>query len=378
MHVLLVSHHAPPHIGGVENLVLMEARAFLAAGHTVTWITSNGTGAGRELEPLEGLTIRRVFAWHIVERLFRIAYPLFAPTLILWLWRAVGKADLVHVHGLVFPGSPTASVIARLRKRQCICTDHGGILKYQSRIANVAMRTLMATLGRVTARCSHKLIPYNHDVEALLVRLSGRPEKVQFLANPIDVTMFEPPTTEQRQAAREQLGWDQRPRVLCVSRLLPHKGVDVLLQAQDDSFELVFCGPGTQQMQAHIRKHGATCLAPRPHAEILTLYHAADVFALPSHNEGFPVVIQEALACALPVVTSDLPAYQSYRDTPGLHLCAPTADAVRKQIQAVLASAGNGRGTRAEANLDGGRTLWLANLCRPVPRADCDRSEGAA
>ena len=65
MHVLLVSHQAPPHIGGVENLVLMEAQAFLAAGHTVTWITSDGSGAGRAIEPQPGLTVLRVKSWHI-------------------------------------------------------------------------------------------------------------------------------------------------------------------------------------------------------------------------------------------------------------------------------------------------------------------------
>jgi D-inositol-3-phosphate glycosyltransferase len=368
MHVLLVSHQAPPHIGGVENLVLMEAQAFLAEGHTVTWITSDGSGAGKPIEPRAGLTVLRVRSWHIVEKLFGIAYPLFAPTLAWRLWRAIGKADLVHVHGLVFPGSPMGSLIARLRRTRCICTDHGGMLQYKSWLATLAMHTLMATLGRVTARCSHKLIPYNHDVEALLVRLSGNRDKVQFLANPIDVSMFQPPTSEQREQARTQLGWDDRPRVLCVSRLLPHKGIDVLLAAQDGSFDLVFCGPGDAAMRTHIRNHGATCLDPRPHAEILTLYQAADVFALPSHNEGFPVVIQEALACGLPVITSDLPAYDAYRDTPLLHLCEPTATVVRAQIHAVLkATATNDRSNTAPSNC--GRVAWLEQLCRPHPTA---------
>lgn len=378
MHVLLVSHQAPPHIGGVENLVLMEARAFLAAGHTVTWITSDGTGDGKDIEPHEGLTIRRVWAWHIVEKLFGIAYPLFAPTLLWWLWRAIGKADLVHVHGLVFPGSPAASLIARMRGKQCICTDHGGILKYKSRIANFLMHTLMATLGRITARCSHKLIPYNHDVEALLIKLSGKREKVQFLRNPIDVTLFTPPTTEQREAARKELGWDAKPRALCVSRLLPHKGVDILLDSQDGTFDVVFCGPGTEQMQEHIRQRGATCLTPRPQPDVCKLYHAADVFVLPSYNEGFPVVIQEALACGLPVVTTDTPAYDSYRDIPGLFLCEPTADAVRAQIGNVLAAKVDDHKAGADVKLDGGRSVWLEDLCRPIARTDQTPREGVA
>ena len=56
MHVLLTSHHAPPHIGGVENLVLAKAKALLAAGHRVTAFYlqarqagAGGPGAGRRM-----------------------------------------------------------------------------------------------------------------------------------------------------------------------------------------------------------------------------------------------------------------------------------------------------------------------------------------
>ncbi|MFK7739534.1 MAG: glycosyltransferase family 4 protein [Planctomycetota bacterium] len=378
MRVLLVSHVAPPHIGGVESIVQMEAEAFRDAGHDVVWVTSNADGDGSDVPEGERLRVRRVWAWHLLERLFGIAFPLFAPTLPLYLWREVGRADLVHVHGLVFPGSPIAALFARMRGTRCICTDHGGMLQYPSRLANGALWLLMATVGRMTARGSHKLVALNHDVEALLVRLAGRPDKVQFLPNPVDVAMFQPPAREERCAARAELGWDERPRVLCVSRLLPHKGIDVLLAAKDPSFELVFCGPGDPEVRERLRASGAECLEPRPRHQILTLYHAADAFALPSHNEGFPVVVQEALACGLPVITSDLPAYAAYRQTPGLTLCKPTAEIVRKHLLQVLAIAPSQRQRAASAADDASsstaapaetsatsceRTRWLAQLC---------------
>ncbi|MCK5941918.1 MAG: glycosyltransferase family 4 protein [Planctomycetes bacterium] len=362
MRVLLVSHVAPPHIGGVESVVWMEAQAFRDAGHDVVWLTSDGTGDGTPPEEGERLRIVRVAAWHVLERWFGIAYPLFAPSLPFRLWRLVGQADLVHVHGLVFPGSPIAALFGRLRGKRVLCTDHGGLLRYPSKLATWCLRVLFETMGRVTARCSHKLIALNHDVEQLLARLGGQPGKVQFLPNPVDVAMFQPPTDAERRRARATLGWDERPRVLCVSRLLPHKGIDVLLAAQDPAFALVFCGPGDDEVRARIRAAGAECLEPRPREQIRTLYHAADAFALPSHNEGFPVVIQEALACGLPVVTSDLPAYAAYRGTPGLHLCAPTADVVRRQLLDVLAAERATQGARSC-----GRAAWLADLCRPTP-----------
>ncbi len=184
MRVLLVSHVAPPHIGGVESVVWMEAQAFRDAGHEVVWVTSDGTGDGTPPEEGERLRIVRVKALHLLERWFGVAYPFFAPTLPFRLWREVARADLVHVHGLVFPGSPIAALFGRLRKKRVLCTDHGGLLQYRSRLATLALRALMETMGRVTARCAHKLIALNHDVEALLTRLSGRRDKVQFLPNP--------------------------------------------------------------------------------------------------------------------------------------------------------------------------------------------------
>ncbi len=369
MRVLLVSHHAPPHIGGVENLVLMEAEALREAGHDVVWITSDGTGAGRPIESGDRLTIVRVRAWHLLERRFGIAYPLFAPSLPFRLWREVSRADLVHAHGLVFPGSPLAALFARLRGRHCVCTDHGGLLRYRSRLATAALRLLFETVGRLTARCCNKLIAYNRDVERLLVRLGGEPKKVQFLPNPVDGERFRPPDAAARAAARRALGWDERPRVLCVSRLLPHKGLDVLLAARDPSFELVFCGPGEDDVRQRLRAAGAECLEPRPHEDVLQLYHAADVFALPSHNEGFPVVVQEALACGLPVVTSDLPAYAPYRGLPGLHLCEPRAEVVRARILELLQRP---RPAPVVAPPPHGHRGWLDELCAGV------RVEGVA
>jgi glycosyltransferase involved in cell wall biosynthesis len=314
----------------------------------------------------------RVRAWHWPERAFGIAYPLFAPSLCWRLWHEVGRAEVVHAHGLVFPGSPWATAFARVRGRWSICTDHGGLLRYRARISTLVLRLLFATLGRVTARTANRLIAYNRDVELLLQRLSGDASKVRFLPNPVDAALFRPPTAAERAAARTALGWDDTPRVLCIARLLPHKGIDVLLAAQDPAWRVVFCGPGDDLMRDHIAARGGECLPPRPQEDLRALYHAADVFALPSYNEGFPVAVQEALACGLPVITSDLPAYAPYRGRPGLHLCQPVAEQVRERVRAVLAAPRPPvAAPAAGADADAGR--WLATLMpppaeRPAPR----------
>lgn len=368
MRFLLVSHVAPPHIGGVENLVLAEAMALAAAGHDVVWITSDAGGDGQVPEPHPRVRIIRVRSWHVLERRCRIAFPLFAPSLLWHLWREVGAADVVHAHGLVFLPSPVAMCFARLRGKWSICTDHGGLLRFRWSLLTFGLRVLFATLGRVTAHAANRLIAYNADVEKLLRRLAGDPRKVLFLPNPVDAGLWRPPTTEERAAARASLGWDERPRVLCVARLLPHKGIDVLLDAQDPAWCLVFCGPGEQAMREHIRARGGECLEPRPQADLRILYHAADAFALPSYNEGFPVAVQEALACGLPVLTTESSAYDPYRGTPGLYLCPPTASAVREHLRRLLQeprAAAVMPGMADESKRDG----WMRDLLAPLTAA---------
>ena len=46
MKFLLVTHHAPPHVGGVQALVDCEARALADLGHDVAWVAARAAGAG--------------------------------------------------------------------------------------------------------------------------------------------------------------------------------------------------------------------------------------------------------------------------------------------------------------------------------------------
>jgi glycosyltransferase involved in cell wall biosynthesis len=55
-------------------------------------------------------------------------------------------------------------------------------------------------------------------------------------------------------------------------------------------------------------------------------YRAADVFVLPSVNEGWGLVVLEALAASLPVIVSDLPVFQEYLTRDDV-VMVPTHDA---------------------------------------------------
>ena len=104
--------------------------------------------------------------------------------------------------------------------------------------------------------------------------------------------------------------------ILCVARLIPRKGVSVLVRAlplvqRDLPCRLMIAGEGSEE--ASIRalasdlgvEDSVTLAGYLEGAELAGLYEAADVFALPTtHDEGFPTVILEAMSAGLPVVTT--------------------------------------------------------------------------
>jgi glycosyltransferase involved in cell wall biosynthesis len=102
-----------------------------------------------------------------------------------------------------------------------------------------------------------------------------------------------------------------RVRILCVSRLVRGKGADMLLEAlRHLDAELVFVGdgPDRDRLEALARElHVAdrTSFAGAVgQDEIRSHFGDADIFCLPSFAEGVPVVLMEAMASGLPVVTT--------------------------------------------------------------------------
>jgi glycosyltransferase involved in cell wall biosynthesis len=107
-------------------------------------------------------------------------------------------------------------------------------------------------------------------------------------------------------------------RVLCVGRLVEEKGQRLLVQAVAQlahgglEVELVLVGAGPQQaaIEAEIRRLDVEPLVTLTGAvgqdEIGAWYAWADVFALLSFAEGLPVVLMEAMATGLPVVTTEI------------------------------------------------------------------------
>ncbi len=119
-----------------------------------------------------------------------------------------------------------------------------------------------------------------------------------------------------RGAASEAATAGAPVRLLFVGRLVPEKGVLVLLRALatlrqgEVQIETVLVGDGPyrDELERAARRLGVaeqlTFTGALTGARVAPLYREADVFCLPSFAEGLPVVLMEAMANELPVVTS--------------------------------------------------------------------------
>lgn len=125
----------------------------------------------------------------------------------------------------------------------------------------------------------------------------------------VDPSVYVPPPAREQ---RDPL------TILTVGRLVPKKGLPVLLEALRDlrvrglpvRLAVVGDGPARAEFEAHARTLGVAdhveFAGSVGQDEIRARYATADVFCLPSFAEGIPVVLMEAMAMELPVVTTTI------------------------------------------------------------------------
>jgi len=124
--------------------------------------------------------------------------------------------------------------------------------------------------------------------------------------------LTEPPTPAQKLAAKQELGITQQKMVLAVGRFVHLKGFDILLRAcaslPEDTAVCVVGGRITHEYAQIVSELGLSTVhfeGFKQPAELRTFYRAADVFVLPTWGDTWGLVINEALAHALPVITTE-------------------------------------------------------------------------
>ena len=91
-----------------------------------------------------------------------------------------------------------------------------------------------------------------------------------------------------------------RPYTLFVGRVSYEKNIDAFLDLKLEGTRIV-CGVGPLEAQLKARYPDVVWMGVLPRDQLAKVYAAADVFAFPSRNETFGLVMLEAMACGTPV-----------------------------------------------------------------------------
>ncbi len=332
-HLLLVPAFLGGH-GGLENHVLAHARIGAEAGYRVTVVTPRPIPPGGELGPrlAEWATVTDAErAWRArpaarlqralagaratvadrrlpdTERRATLALDRARPTIERY-WRDDGaallaSADLVHAYGK--PKAFVANVVT--------AAADAGVPVLYNEIAQVtaayARRPDLAGFARVANRCDGVVVMAESQAEDVRRHFGYRGEVtvVEQWADELEDDLLA--------VARPDPAGDDGPVVIgSLCRLSPEKGLDTLLAAfarvAADRPAAVLAVAGTGALDGPLRARAAELgIADRVDfrgfvEDRVAFYRGLDLFTVCSIEEGGPITGVEAMAAALPVVTT--------------------------------------------------------------------------
>ena len=297
MNILHIYKDYFPVLGGIENHVRLLAEAQAAGGHTVSVLV---TSPDRQTHLDQRNGVRVIYA----ARLATVASTPLSLALPLRLRRE--RPDIAHLH---FP-YPVGDAAQRFfgRARRTVITYHSDIVR-QKRLVQFYAPLLRGTLARADAIIATS--PRYVETSPFLAPVAG---KVTVIPYGIDAARFAVADPAAVAAVRARY---PGPLLLFVGQLRYYKGVEFLIRALAQvpvATTLLVGGESSTQRSELEALAQSLGLAERVQflgqrdAELPVLYHAADVFVLPSieRSEAFAIVQLEAMAAGRPVVSCDV------------------------------------------------------------------------
>ncbi len=293
---MIGQRNIPANHGGVERAVEELSARLAADGHTVdVFVGRNDT----TLKQHRAINIRRIpvmsgkYSRALSQSIVASCYAVF------------GKYDIVHYHAM---GPSVSSPLLRLSpKTRIICTVQGRDDR-RAKWGFVA-RQLIALGAWCTANVAHATIVVSRELQNDYKREFRRdttyiPNGVSAPAHPGALT------------ALPGFGLTEGKYLLNVGRLVPEKGVDLLVQAYrnvDTDWPVVIVGgsSSTDGFVDDVNKLAegdprVMLTGPVYGAELTHLFQGAGGFVFPSKLEGLPIALLEACSYGLPVVLSDI------------------------------------------------------------------------
>jgi glycosyltransferase involved in cell wall biosynthesis len=308
--IALITRRYPPLIGGAERLLSYLAPALAAEGAEVTVVTSHA-GSDPIPNPQSPIPIpavrlptssrRFVGTWRYMANLRR--------------WLAEHPIDLAYVSMLKHDAYVAVGEGQRLGFPVVLRPEGAGAT------GDIAWQSWGRFGRRIARRCrqADAFVALSPAIAVELRTAGYDPTRIHLVPNGVPV----PDEPWRPHGDRESA-----PRAVFVGRLALEKSLDVLLDAwplvrevyPGARLALVGEGPERPALERRIDRLGlrGAVELPGPTDDVEAHLRAADLFVLPSREEGMSIALLEAMALALPVVASAIPGNRALIDD-GVH-----------------------------------------------------------
>lgn len=221
-----------------------------------------------------------------------------------------GHYDLVHAQGIWLPIYSQMAKICRKHGIPYVMTPRGALEPWCLEQKALKKKLAMLLYQKKDLQKAAAILT-TADMEAKHLRELGLTAPLAVIPNGIDVTEYQCRPAEFRPNVKKQ--------IVFLSRIHQKKGIEILINVWEKmrsdypDWNVVIAGNGEegyiQQLKNVIESKGLTGVVkiiPPIFGEAKhQLYMESSLFVLPTYSENFGMVIAEALACGVPVVTTN-------------------------------------------------------------------------
>lgn len=300
--VLHVYKNYYPVIGGVANHIKVLCSEMTKDEEINVEILVAGQGISTVNEKYDGIRVIRA------GRAFEFASTPISPTLYYWMRRL--DPDILHLH-FPYPLGELSALLFNSTKK-VVLTYHSDIIKQKN-----LLFFYRPFLNKMLKRANVIIASSPNYLSSSLV-LANFLDKVEIIPFGIDVAFFQKRDEKQIKEIKEQFG---SPLILFVGMFRYYKGLQFLIAAAENveaKFLLIGRGEHRKELESQVREKNLEdkifFLGEVEDHELPAYYQASDIFVLPSthRSEAFGIAQLEAMACGLPVISTELKTGTSF------------------------------------------------------------------
>jgi D-inositol-3-phosphate glycosyltransferase len=325
--VTIVSYTYPYIGSGIGNVALSQSEALAELGHQVTLISSNFPKTKQKFIK-KNVTHLKLAGLDLLEKIsIPVPFFLFNKKAV----KAIKDSDVVHIHDFFYPSSLFGLILGKYHLKKVVLTVHILGIKYQNPAVNLLQKLAINTLGTFILRNSDTILVINQNFikDRLLVDYQ---DKTHYLQNGVDLTTFKPVSNQVKLALREKHALPKDKKIaLFVGRFVPKKGFDLLLKLKPKDYLLLCIGDAKNNQPKNLSGN-ILIMGQKNPEEIKEYYLLSDLFVLPSFGEGFPLSVQEAMACGLPILVGQNNSYINSLDKKYVELLDYSPESIEKSI----------------------------------------------